>query len=368
MALKPEDGIYSGLLAWQVAMVQEQGEAFEDASQTLSLIDARAPEACLFTRGRVLAMALDSGSIEAYLATLPDPSELDKDHLSEEALIKAVREKARAGAKPLEIEELNRLLQVEAINETAAEEGTLWVAKAGLYTKGRSEAMAMLDQVLSKNPGTPFVGEIKLYKGEDAFFKKDFRSAVSWLSDIKTEEVPGELRFRLLYLQGQSYKHLRDYEKMRPYFLALVKDHNDQEDAANEWLDAGIGLTLTREFSAARTALDLAIGQSDEHKLLAEAHYWKGMVLAGSGDSDGALEAFLHVSKKYPRQIMWRVTALNEAADIYVQKEEYDKALELYRRVLDMSKGDKKVTDKIKAKIAEVKKLKRLQSQVLNPR
>jgi tetratricopeptide (TPR) repeat protein len=367
MDVKPENGIDAGLLAWQAAMVQEQGGAFSEASRTLSLIDARSPEACLFTRGKVLAMALDAGSIEAYQATLPEPSELDKDHLSEEALIKAIREKALAGAGPSELEELNRLLEVESINETAAEEGTLWVAKAGLYTKGRSESMAMLDGIMAADPGTPFVGEIKLYKGEDAFFRKDFLSAVSWLSAVKTEEVPEDLRFRLLYLQGQSYKQLRDYEKMRPYFLALVKDHHEREDAANEWLDVGIGLTLTREFSAAKVALDLAIGQSDQHKLLAEAHYWKGMVLAGSGDSDGALDAFLHVSKNYPRQIMWRVTALNEAADIYVQKEEYDKALELYQRVLDMSQGDRKVTDKVKAKIAEVKKLKRLKNPIIKP-
>lgn len=225
----------------------------------------------------------------------------------------------------------------------------------------------MLDGIITRDPGSAFAGAIKLYKGEDAYFKKDYLGAANWLKDLKPADVPADLQFRLVYLQGQTYKQMRNLEAMRPYFLTLVADYKDQDKAAREWLDAGIGLTLTRDFSAAKTALNLAIRQSDEPKLLAEANYWKGMVEEGSGDLDAALATFLAVAKKFPEQGMWVTTAIYEAAEVCVQKGDYEQALKYYQQVLDRSKGDKTTTDRVKAKMAEVRKLKQYKSPALNP-
>ncbi|MFO8058743.1 MAG: tetratricopeptide repeat protein [bacterium] len=87
----------------------------------------------------------------------------------------------------------------------------------------------------------------------------------------------------------------------------------------------------------------------------------------GSGDLDSALSTFLSIPEKYPGQDMWVTTALYEAGHIHTQKEEYDQALGLYRRVLDRTSGDKKTSAKVKAKIAEVKKLKREESDSILP-
>jgi len=252
---------------------------------------------------------------------------------------------------------------VEATSRETADEGRLLVAKAGLYGPGRADAIAMMDRILARNPGTRFASEIRLYRGEDALFKKDYQGALSWLDGIKPEQVPADLRFKLLYLQGQSYKSVRDLDSMRPLFLALVKNYQEEKGKAREWLDVGIGLTLAREFSAARPALELAVSQSNERRLLAEATYWRGMAEAGAGDGEAALDTFLGVADQYSDQGMWMTTALYEAAGICTEKGDYDRALELYRRVLNLSRGDKRTTDKVKAKIAEVKKLKRLQSK-----
>jgi tetratricopeptide (TPR) repeat protein len=366
--LKPANELDAGILAWQVAAAQAKSGAADEARQTLLSIDKNAPDAGLYTRGQVLALALEAGDFNSYIASLPDPAIIDKQTLSEDALLNAMREKAKAGAAPADLEAVNGLLQVEADKETVAEEGTLLVAKAGLYSAtGRAEAMNMLDDIMTRDPGTPFAGEIKLYKGEDAFFKKDYPTAASWLKDVKPVDVPEDLRFRLVYLQGQNYKQMRNLEAMRPCFLTLVSDYKDQDKSPREWLDAGIGLTLTRDFSAAKTAIALSISQSNDQKLLAEANYWKGMVEEGSGDLDAALATFLGVANKYPDQVMWTTTALYEAAEVCMQKGDYDQALKSYGQVLDRAKGNKNMSDQVKAKMAQARKLKQLQNPLFNP-
>ncbi len=364
-ALKPVNQLDSALLAWQIAMAQDKAGEFAAARQTLAAIDQSAPDAGLYTRGKLLALALDAGDFASYMASLPDPAAVDEQTLSEDALLSALKKKAAAGASQADLAALNRVLQVQAVNERNAEAGDLIVAKAGLNGPGRAAALAMLDRVLAQDPGTPLAGEIKLYKGEDAFFKKDYQAAASWLKDVKPVDVPPELRFRLLYLQGQSCKQMRDIEAMRPFFLALVAGYQDHGKAAREWLDVGIGLTLTTDFSAAKTAIGLAIAQGQDPKLLAEANYWKGMIEEGTGDLDSALATFLAVDKNYRDQVMWATTALYEAAEVCMQKQDYDQALTYYQRVLDRSQGDRAVTDKVKAKMAQARKLKQLNNPIL---
>jgi len=366
--LKPYNQLDAALIGWQTAAAQEKTGDFADAKETLTALAQAAPDAGLYTRGKILSLALDAGDFTAYMASLPDPAARDEQVLSENALLAALEQKAAAGASFTELTALNRVLQVEAVKEENAEAGDLTVAKAGLNGKGRADALAMLDRIITQDPGSPLAGEIKLYKGEDAFFKKDYQGAASWLKDLKPVDVPEDLSFRLLYLQGQSYKQMRALETMRPFFLTLVTNYKDQQNAAREWLDVGIGLTLTRDFSAAKTAIALAIAQSNDPKLLAEANYWKGMVEEGTGDLDSALNTFLTVARKYSNQTMWATTALYEAAEVCMQKEDYDQALTYYQQVLDRSQGDKSITDKVKAKMAQARKLKQLKNPLFQPR
>lgn len=365
--LAPDNAIDRGFLGWKIARSQSRGGAAPEALSTLALIQKTATGAGFYTRGAVLGLALESSNFEAYLAGLPDPVQLDREVLSEDALLSSLRSKADSGAKVSELEAINDILQVEATSEKVSEEGTLLVAKAGLHGPGRPQAIAMMDSILAGNPGTAFASEIKLYRGEDALFKKDYRSAIMWLKDIKPDDVSDELRFKLIYLQGQTYKSVRDMDAMRPLFLALVEDYKDREGKAREWLDVGVGLTLAGEFKAARTALELSISRTDDRKILAEATYWRGMAEAGAGYEGRALETFLSVADKYSDQGMWVPTALNMAADIYVEMGDYDRALKMYKRVLSLTKGNKKTSNDVKAEIAKVKKLKRQKSKVLNP-
>jgi len=355
-ALEPDAPFQRALLAWQTASALEAAGEPDRAMKALASIESGSG---LYPRGRMLSLALDSGDAGAYLAALPDPSELDRETLSEQALIAELRRMEEEGAEPSSLEALNRILQVQAASENTAEEGVLIVARAGLYGPGRPEAIAMLDSILRGRPQTPFAAEIKLYRAEDAFFRKNYRVCASWLEGVEPEDVPEKLRFRLLYLKGRAYKELRELEKMRPCFLDMARGYGDEEGTADEWLNAGVGLTLVHEFNAAEKALAIASAKSEDKDVLAEAAYWTGMAQLGSGRRDAALETFLNVHSKYPDKAMWAATALYEAAGIYAEKKEYDQALELYRRVLKLARGDKSITGRVKAKMAEVKKLKR---------
>jgi outer membrane protein assembly factor BamD (BamD/ComL family) len=359
--LRPTDSFDEGLRDWQVARAQGLAGQAAEAAATLKAMEPTAPAAGFYVRGLRLKFALGAGDFGAFLASLPSPAEQDRDALSEQQLLQKLKNRAAAGAKPSELQALNRILQVEAAGEETAEEGTLIVASAGLNGPGRAEALAMLDRILSRHPGTPLAPRIKYYLGEDAYQRQDYAGTISWLGRIEPVDLPEELRFRLLYLKGQSYKALHDLDRMRPAFLALVRDYRGRPAPPRQWLDVGVGLTLAREFTAARAALDLALSGNTDPKLAVEATYWKGMVEAGTGDQDAALAAFLSIPAKFPDQGMWVVTALYEAAGIYTEKKQYDQALATYERALALAKGDTTTTNAIKGKIAEVKKLKRLQ-------
>ncbi|MFO8057171.1 MAG: tetratricopeptide repeat protein [bacterium] len=367
--LDAPDPVSEGLLLWELSRVEVESGSLQAAMNTLSSLDKKAPAAGIYVKGEVLRLALESGDFETYLATLPDPSDMDRATLSEEALLGSIRSSERSNDPDISaIKEYLAALRVVSLHQESVEEGTFWLAKARLKTGKRDKALDIMSELLSRNPSTPYAEEMKFYHGEDAFLRKDYQGAVSWLKSVRPEDLPDkEKRFRLLYLKGQSHKKLQDLESMRPYFLALVRDYSDLPGHFRELLNAGTGLVLTREFSAARTALDIVIQHSSSPSLKAEALYWKGMGEQGSGNLDSALSTFLSIPEKYPGQDMWVTTALYEAGHIHTQKGEYDQALDLYRRVLARTSGDKKTSAKVKAKIAEVKKLKRQESDSILP-
>ncbi len=352
------------LLDWHSAKAYELSGDTARAMEALTELDRSSPE--VFARGALLRLALSASDAVPYLSVMPEPSELDRETLPQEALLGRLRRMSRGGSDPGEMDEVRDMLEVEESEREAFEEGTLLVARARLYGAQREKALAMMEDILKDNPGSRFAGEIKLYRAEDAFFKKDFQGAASWLSGVKLEDVPADLRYRLLYLKGRSYKELRELEKMRPCYLAMVEDH-EGEGTASEWLQVGIGLTLVREFSSASVALDKCTQRTGDPGVLAEAGYWKGLVQQGSGESGQALETFMSVAERYPEQNMWAATALYEAAGIHAENGEYDKALDLYKKVLRLAEGDRRTTARVKAKMAGVKKLKRLDNPVLRP-
>jgi tetratricopeptide (TPR) repeat protein len=357
----------SGLMGIFLSNAQKDEGFSDQAIVTLKEVMKRKPDAGFYTKGTILKLSLDSGDYEAYLESLPSPDTIDRDKLSEEGLVSEIRELYEKGAKQSELERINDILQVEATRETMAEEGSLLVAKSGLYTTERAQSIAMMNSILTGHPGTKFAQEIKFYRGEDAFIRKDYKGAISWLKHVAVIDLSDELSFRLLYLQGQSYKMIRELENMRIPFLSIVKEYDEEDGTATEWLDIGVGLTLSREFSAAGTALEVVKSKTDDKKLLAETAYWTGLVYEGTGDLDNAYETFMSVLKKYSGQGMWVSTALYEAAGVKTKQADYDRALELYKQVLNMSKGDKKTSAKVKSKISEVKKLKRMNKKFLNP-
>jgi len=360
-SLSPSSDYEKALLAWYTARAQELGGSPNAAMQTLSSASEEAMKEGFYFRGETLKLSLESGDYQFYLSALPDPEKVDREMLTGGPLLERMDQMAQKDATPAELERVNFTLQVVATSEEVREEGTMIVARSGLYGPGRPEALAMMDKLLADHPNSVFAEEIRFYKGEDAFLRKDFTGTLSWLMPVAEEDLPGDLAFKLLYMKGQANKELRRLDDMRPFFLAMVDDHYGEGDA-REWLNAGIGLTLVSEFTAAKKALELAEDKGDSSAFLAEVLYWKGMVQRGSGDLDGALSTFLTVYEKYPDQGMWTTTALYEAAGVHQEKGEYDEALELYKKVLKMSKGDRRVTDRVKAKIAEVKKLKRLEN------
>jgi tetratricopeptide (TPR) repeat protein len=350
--LKPRDPLDRGFQVWLVGKAQQKGGAPAEAAKTLSRIDEIAPEAAIYTRSALSDLGPAADGKQSAAA-------LDDEAVSQKAVVGVMRNKAKAGASLNELKGLNQLLQVEATNVDIASEGMLLVARAGLYQKAsRGDSLAMLDTVINENPGSKFSAEVQLYRGEDAFLQKDFGIAAVYLRDIKPEDLPEEMRFQLLYLQGMTFKNLNEWEAMRTPLMLVVRDYKSEVDSAEQWNDIGIGLILAREFSSARTALDLALSQTSDRKLQAEIYYWKGMVEQGSGNYDKALTSYLKLANDYNDQGMWSTTALYEAAGIYAEKCDLDKSLELYRKVLFASKGDKARVDKVNEKINDLQKMK----------
>jgi|GEM_PF-5791300 len=353
-----------GLGLWMLSRLQVEAGSLEKAMSTLSSLESGSPAAGIYVKGEILRLALESGDFKTYLSSLPDPSEMDRRALSEESLLGSIRSEVERHDPYIEaIKEYLAALRVVSLHQESVEEGVFWLAKARLKKGERDKALEIMSDLLTQNPSTTYAQQMRFYHGEDAFLRNDYQGAISWLKSVRPEDLPDrEKRFRLLYLKGQAHKKVNDLESMRPYFLEMARDYSDQTDRGREWLNVGIGLVLTREFTGGRTALDIVIANSSSKSLQAEALYWKGMAEQGSGDLDAALHTFLEIPDKYPRQDMWVTTALYEAGQIYTRKGDYDRALEMYNRVLSRTKGDKKTTDKVKAKIAEVKKLKRLES------
>lgn len=349
-----------GLVYWMTARALMLAGRSDEATAALAALDSAAPESGFYTRGQRLKIALGAGDFKNFLASLPKPEELDREALSEEKLLAELKKLAETGAPASALNATNRMLQVESTREEVTEEGVLIVARSQLNGPNRAEALAALDRLITRHPDSKVAPQVKYYRGEDAFLKKDFAGALAQLEPVEPVDLPPELRFGLLYLKGQSYKMTRDLDRMRPVFLTLVRDYKNEPADPRRWLDVGVGLTLAREFTAARTALDRSLAGTKDPRLLVEATYWKGMVEAGSGNDDAALAIFLSIPEKFPDQGMWTATALYEAAGIYTERGDYDQALATYERALGLVKGDASTTNAIKGKIAEVKKLKSL--------
>lgn len=182
--------------------------------------------------------------------------------------------------------------------------------------------------------GTDFGRSALLYLSDQAIEAKDLQLAAFYLNRMRTETLSS--RFVAKRLDAQCRLELAAGKQDKAYatFQKLLATGEPVQPITR--LRISLMLQQKQQFQAAEEqllALWASKGQYPE-SFQAEILFWLGEGRQAMGDRDKALDYYMHLAWKYPKQSIWTLTAMYRSAMIYESRGSYDTARKLLKTVV----------------------------------
>jgi TolA-binding protein len=229
------------------------------------------------------------------------------------------------------------------------------------------DSIRILQSFQDQFKDSPCILHTRYLLGEIFLISGDSSSSVKELNFILSQSQRTFLwgvSFLTLYW---NYIHLGEMEEANRVFQKLQKlKHFEDEQIFAQWLNAdlifsegkildslpyyfnvlntpfreralrriGKGYFFENKFREAITNLDILLLEFPNSKYIEECLFIKGECLTQLGDLDHALEAFALILKQ-ERSLPWSPLALTESGNIYLLRNENDKAEAIFKKIID---------------------------------
>ena len=155
------------------------------------------------------------------------------------------------------------------------------------------------------------------------------------VAELLGEKLKEDEREALALLPAQGALRAMEYQRARDRFLVFAEKHASSELLGEAKLYAACALGFLGEEKAALAEMEVWLAEfGEEHKLSAEATYWKGMLAYYQGLDEEAKATFTVFKQKYPKNTHMADVEFRLAAILY-RREDYPGAQKALRAVLE---------------------------------
>jgi len=216
--------------------------------------------------------------------------------------------------------------------------------------------------------------ELGQQTGDFAMYKKSLEIIPEVYNSAKAEKM----KVSLLFLWGQNYYKVKQYEDAETKFKELLKEYPDNELAGSTYYSLGILYNQQRQYDSAREAFRAVVDkfpnseyaadsqyyiadcflregnynqayeeyqkvQSGDPMMIAQARYYSCLSLLRAGRNQEALTAYQKFTVDFPDNV-FTIAAYFDIGAIYSRLKEYEKANENYEQAIlhardDITKG-----------------------------
>ncbi len=351
-----QNDFQTGLDLFEKGLYAESVAYFEQASKGGENIVTT--ETAEFYKVRALSRIDSSGvnyHVDRFVQAYPESNraavllrEIAEDHIIRGEYAQAIERMDRALNFPQSYNDRAELYYVVA--ETAVEMGdyelarsyfltlsddhrrSVWSPRA-LYARGRlyleeerfAESSEAFELLRERHPDTPMARRIGTALGESYYQQRRFNQAIEALEDA-IPYVDEENRLKAIYLIGESYNALNNFEEAARYYRIYLARVDDEEESRIGHYGLGWVYHKQEIFHwAARAFGEAAIGDDD---IARKALYYKAVNEKLAGRYRASLEAFREFGDRFGEGVFyeqayyeWAVTALeagnsNEAIEV----------------------------------------------------
>ncbi|MGM0443257.1 MAG: tetratricopeptide repeat protein, partial [Fibrobacterota bacterium] len=153
---------------------------------------------------------------------------------------------------------------------------------------------------------------------------------------VRVREHPAagdQLRFSASVNAGAAWQKGSDWEQAATVYASIMEEYPDKIQRSAFALKTGFAWYKADRASRALEYFTRARKNAASEDM-AEIDYWTALSNQKLGKTSRALEQFLTIPYKYGYEGRWGATADFKAARIYHQREQYDKARRLYKKVI----------------------------------
>lgn len=163
-------------------------------------------------------------------------------------------------------------------------------------------AVTYYDELLTYYRQSPLVSSAQIRIGICYFKLGDYDSSILELNSPEIAELPVDKQSEALYLLGNSYYRVSEYEKAINTYLSLIKKYPDNKIIREVKYSLAWSFFQQKKYNEAFHIFDEL--STDEDSIAINSFYWKGEVKRYLGFNDDALEIFQNFINTFPENKM----------------------------------------------------------------
>ncbi len=208
------------------------------------------------------------------------------------------------------------------------------LGKLKLVTNHTDEGLEILTRITGRYSEQPVLAQVYLTLGDYYYKTKQFDNALTALKRIlELERSPSLDRTARQYLI-KLYSDLGMYDSALIAIRQYLEKYPNEDDSFVYRIDFGITLTNLNEYDRAIENLQGLLPQADNEQE-AEIRYWIGKNYFLMGQFRTAISEYLKVTYlTKPTKLPWHVTAEYESGLGYMKLKEWDRARELFNKIV----------------------------------
>jgi TolA-binding protein len=160
-----------------------------------------------------------------------------------------------------------------------------------------------------------------------------------------------------LYMTADMLSKSGRPDRASELFKRIINDYPDEMGIELERLNIGLFFLKEKEYDLSIKSFTQVINSTEDNKIRAEAHFWLGEALQGSGRLEDSVIEYLKVAYLYPENDLWSGTARFRAGEILEMQGRIEDAVLLYQKLAVKYKNDERGKFAVK-KIEGIKKIK----------
>jgi|GEM_PF-2822289 len=209
------------------------------------------------------------------------------------------------------------------------------------YNKGElDKAYDFLKQIIEKYPESRFYKESLYYIARCAYFKKNYEESENYIGAFLKKYSDSDLLVEALLLSAQINLAKKEYREADNDISRILEESPHSYLINETYVIKGDILFAQKKYADAVNAY-LHVTETNDKELAARAWYFIGKSYMEQRIGSKGIEAMLRVVYNYSDYKIWFYQACFDAAVYYDQREKYDRAKTLYKKMLRESQGDK---------------------------